>query len=75
MVQAIKQTATIQPGGRIELLATDLPVGTTVEVIVLVSRSAAAKRYRDLIGSGRGSFASPEDVDIFLRKERDAWHN
>lgn len=75
MVQAIKQTATIQPGGRIELHSSEIPVGTTVEVIVLVNRDAPLKRYRDLIGSGRGSFATPHDVDTFLSQERDAWNN
>lgn len=29
--------------------------------------------YVALIGSGRGSFASPAEADRFIREERDAW--
>ena len=29
--------------------------------------------YVALIGSGQGSFASPEEADRFIREERDAW--
>jgi|CXWL01.1.fsa_nt_gi hypothetical protein len=73
MVQAIKQTVTIQPGGRIEVLSSEFPVGAQVEVIVLVDRDMPLKRYSDLIGSGRGTFATPSDADAFLGQERDAW--
>lgn len=75
MVQAIKQTVTIQPGGRIEVASSEFPVGAQAEVIVLVVRDVPSKRYADLIGSGSGSFATPEEVDAFLRQERDAWSN
>jgi hypothetical protein len=29
--------------------------------------------YVSLIGSGKGVFSSPEEVDRFIREERDAW--
>ncbi len=29
--------------------------------------------YLALLGSGKGAFASAEEVDQFLRQERDAW--
>jgi hypothetical protein len=29
--------------------------------------------YVSLIGSGKGVFSSPEEVDLFIREERDAW--
>lgn len=28
---------------------------------------------RDLIGAGKGGFATPEQADAFIRQERDAW--
>lgn len=37
MLKGIKQTAVVKPGGIIEVQSTDLPVGSTVEVIVLVN--------------------------------------
>ncbi len=36
MVQAIKKLVRIQPGGRVEVVAPELPVGREAEVIVLV---------------------------------------
>jgi hypothetical protein len=36
MVQAIKQTVRIQPGGRLEVMSPDLPDGEMAEVIVLL---------------------------------------
>lgn len=31
--------------------------------------------YVALFGSGRGGFATPDEADEFIRKERDAWDN
>jgi hypothetical protein len=36
MIHEIRQTALVQPGGIIELQSNELPVGQTVEIIVLV---------------------------------------
>lgn len=32
-----------------------------------------APRYAALFGSGKGTFATPEDVDLFVRGEREKW--
>ena len=39
MIDGIRQTAIVKPGGFIELQAAELPVGKTVEVIVLVDEA------------------------------------
>ena len=31
--------------------------------------------YSEMFGAGRGSFATPEEADAFLRRERNAWEN
>lgn len=31
--------------------------------------------YSEMFGAGRGSFATPEEADAFLRRERDLWEN
>jgi hypothetical protein len=41
MLKSIRQEAVVQPGGIIELAPTDLPVGTAVEVIVLLNEESA----------------------------------
>lgn len=42
MINGIRQTAVVQPGGIVELQSADLPVGSTVEVIVLVNAADAS---------------------------------
>jgi hypothetical protein len=75
MVRAIKQTVTIKLGGRIEVTSDQLPEGRRAEVIILVEQEPPPKSYSGLFGSGRGAFATPEEADAFLRRERDAWSN
>ena len=75
MVRAIRQFVTIQPGGRVDLVSGELPVGSRAEVIVLVISvpAPAAGGYLASFGSGRGTFADPAEVNTFLRAERDRW--
>jgi hypothetical protein len=64
----------VQAGGRSEVFAPELPVGTQAEVIVLEEQSAPSKRrLTQIIGQGRGAFKTPEEVDAFLRNEHDQW--
>jgi hypothetical protein len=80
MVAAIRQTVTVGPDGVIELRAPQLQPGVRAEVIILVESPAQAvgsqtapRSLSSFIGAGRGSFASVEDVDNFIRSERDEW--
>lgn len=77
MRNAIKQRVTVQPGGRIEVFVPELPEGTTADVIVLeTARDEPSVRKTTLsqvIGAGRGAFTSPQEVDQFIRAERDQW--
>uniref|UniRef100_B8HZM4 Uncharacterized protein n=1 Tax=Cyanothece sp. (strain PCC 7425 / ATCC 29141) TaxID=395961 RepID=B8HZM4_CYAP4 len=76
MLTGIRQKAIVQPGGLIELHSSELPEGATVEVIVLVEASSTAQRsLTSFIGAAKGNFATPEDVDQFIRQERDEWHS
>jgi hypothetical protein len=76
MLTALRQKAVVQPGGVIQINAPELKPGTLTEVVVLVE---AAERplasMLDLLGAGRGSFASPSEVDQFLRRERESWRS
>jgi hypothetical protein len=76
MLNAIKRNVTVQPGGRIEVFVPELPAGAQAEVIVLESASAPTRCASPLaarIGQAKGAFASPDDVDSFIRAERDRW--
>jgi hypothetical protein len=50
-------------------LAPETPLTVTVELEGPLPR----RRLVDFIGAGRGAFASPDEVDTFIRRERDAW--
>jgi hypothetical protein len=70
---AIKQTVTIQPGGRIEVVSGELPEGREAEVIILVDEARPRRRFTDFIGTGQGLYADIQAADRAIREERDAW--
>jgi len=47
----------------------------TAEILGQKQSESVPKKvdYVSLIGSGKGVFSSPEEVDRFIREERDAW--
>jgi hypothetical protein len=72
-VTAIKQTVTIQPGGRIEVVSGELPAGRQAEVIILVGEEPPKRRFTDFIGKGQGLYPDIQAADRAVREERDAW--
>ncbi|MGK7903295.1 MAG: hypothetical protein AB4352_18180 [Hormoscilla sp.] len=77
MINGLKQKAIVKPGGLVEIRSPELPDGATVEVIVLLESLSdeLAPSLSSLIGSAKGCFATPEEVDRFIRQERDAWES
>ncbi len=77
MQRALRMTALVQPGGKIEVTDTDLPEGQSVEVIVLLPSPSAVPRRSilDVLAEAPGhlAFQTADEVDAFLREERDAW--
>jgi hypothetical protein len=79
MVATIKQTVTVQPGGIIQIRSDQFKPGTQAEVTVRVETPEPIpepqKRvtWASLRGAGKGCYASAEEVDAFIRSERDAW--
>jgi len=61
MLQAIRERATVKPGGILELHHPELPAGADVDVIIMVERptmEASAREetpFRDLSPSGRAA--------------------
>ncbi len=76
MLKGLRQKAIVKPGGVVQICSPELPTGATVEIIVLISPTDESKRsLTSFIGSAKGSFATPEDVDKFISQERDAWES
>jgi len=74
VITATRQTVIVKPGGKIDIHDPQLPDGAVAEVIVLLTETPGeALPLASLIGAARGSFATPEDVDEFLNRERDSW--
>ena len=71
-----KIQTTVQAGGRIEIVSPDLPVGEAVEVTI---RSANGKSHQrcalDILAEAPGHrmFKTAEEVDTYIREERDSW--
>ena len=71
-----KMLTTVLPGGRIEVHAPDLPVGQTVEVAIRVADEHTARRSAtDILAEAPGHrlFKTVDEVDAYIRAERDAW--
>jgi hypothetical protein len=67
---------TVLPGNRIELHVPELPVGRKVTVLLLLEDSELPKRpVFEVLGDYAGGqlFRSAEEVDEYLRNERDSW--
>jgi len=80
MQAALKRNTVVLSGGKIELDAPELPEGATVEVIVMLSekdtpQTLPRRSVLEIIAAlgGHRLFASAEDVDRHLQRERDSW--
>lgn len=74
MTQAIRQDVIVQKDHKIEIYSPKLKPGDHVEVILLLDQDKHKKsNLRNLLGAGKGSFSSPEEVDAFIRRERNTW--
>lgn len=71
MLNGLRQKAIVKPDGVVEICSPD----ATVEVIVLLESPLkhSEKPLTSFIGSAKGSFTTPEEVDKFICQERDAW--
>ena len=61
---AIKQTVTIQPGGRIEVVSEELPEGRHAEFVILVDEGRPTRRFADLIGTRQGPEPDIPPIDF-----------
>ncbi len=77
MQTALRVTAYVQSGGKIEIVDGQLPVGTPAEVISLLPSAVSVSRRSilDVLAAAPGqlAFQTATEVDDYLRAERDAW--
>lgn len=63
---------------QVRLLPPDELLGLIKKLIELLEQKQSvaqkpAPHYAAFFGAGKGLFATPEEVDQFIRQERDAW--
>ena len=75
MLNAIREKVTVKAGGKIVIQSPELIEGTTAEVIVMVDPPGNPPSLMSFfgVGKGKGAFKTAEEVDKFIRAERDAW--
>ena len=77
MQTALKLSGTVQPGGRVEISSPQLPLGKSVEVIVLFPQEAEVTRrsVTDVLADAPGqlAFQTAEEVAAYLQEEHAAW--
>ena len=73
MIKTLRERVVVQDRGLIEIRSPELPPpGTPAEVVVTfeVSTQEGPPPLTSLIGSTRGTFASPEEADAYLHRGR-----
>ncbi len=77
MGTVIEREAVVGPGGKIEISAPELTPGQRVKVIV-EAEAASPERKRHAIDilaemPGHRQFKTAEEVDEYIREERESW--
>ena len=79
MTTAVRVKTVVLPGGKIEVSAPELVPGqhATVFVIIDVEESAEKRHALDILAElpGHLEFQTAEEVDRYVREERDSWES
>ena len=75
MQRALHLRTTVQPGGKIEIVSQELPVGEDVDVVVSATYPSARRSVVDILNEAPGGllFKTAEDVATYLKEEKEAW--
>ena len=72
MQKSLHIRTTVLPGGKIEIVNDELPVGESVSVVVLRSSDSSHRSAVDILNQAPGQrvFKTAEDVVAYLKDER-----
>ena len=75
MQKVLHKTATVQPGGKIEIVDEDLQAGEAVDVVISPAQPPSPRSAWQIISEGPGQrlFKSAKEVDDYLAEERASW--
>ncbi len=75
MQKVLHLKTTVLPGGKIEIVNQELPVGESVSVVVLHSSESLHRSAVDILAEAPGQrvFKTAADVESYLKDERASW--
>lgn len=75
MLRTLHLRTTVLPGGKIEIVDQELPVGESVDVVVSQSPASERRSVVAILDEAPGHlvFTSAADVAAYLAEEKDAW--
>ena len=75
MRKALHIRTTVLPGGKIEIVDKELPVGESVEVVVSQSPVSERRSAVDILAEAPGglAFKTAADVAAYLKEEKESW--
>ena len=75
MQKALHIRTTVLPGGKIEIVDEELPVGESVDVVVSQSPASSRRPIMEVLNGGpeRRLFQTAEEVRAYLAEERASW--
>ena len=75
MQRVLHLRATVQPGGKIEIVDRDLQVGEKVDVVISPAPTPSARSAWEIISDGPGQrlFKTAKEVDDYIAEERASW--
>ena len=75
MQEVLHVRTTVLPGGKIEIVDQELPVGESVDVVVSQSSASERRSVVDILAEAPGHlvFKTAEDVAAYLAEEKETW--
>ena len=75
MQKALHIRTTVLPGGKLEIVDQNLPVGEDVDVVVSPTSSTARRSAVDILDEAPGGlvFKTAADVAAYLKEEKESW--
>lgn len=76
MMFEVRVNTVVLPGGRIEIQVPKLAAGQQATVVITVEEQEQVKQHaQDILANlpGHQLFQNVEEVDAYIREERDAW--
>ena len=75
MQKVLHIRATVQPGGKIEIVDQELQAGENVDVVISSAPTPSARSAWQIISDGPGQrlFKTAKEVDDYIAAERASW--